>query len=164
VDAVHLIDGHLVVFEVVVVETLLEDAGEEIVGEDVLLGEACCRDGFEARQVGEVFGMATLDGCEGVVGELIIVTIVPEGGGAFGGVLEVGLIELFEESVLGGEAGFARRGRGLGGEGVGCGEGEAGGEEQREKLRAHEARVAEVISDLRYFLWLQFRVQSATVP
>ncbi len=103
VDAVHLVDGHLVFFEVVVVEALLEDAGEEVVGEDVLLGKAGGGDGFEAGEIGDVGGVAAIDGGEGAVGELVVVAIVSVGGGALGGVLEVGLVELFEESVLGGE-------------------------------------------------------------
>ena len=39
-DAVPLVDGYLVFFEVVVVQALLEDAAEEVVGERVLFGEA----------------------------------------------------------------------------------------------------------------------------
>ena len=101
VDAVHLIDGHLVLFELVVVESLLEDASEEVVGEDVLLGEVGGGDGLEAFEEGDVGGVATADGCERAVGELIVVAIVSVGGGALRGVLEIGLIELFEESILG---------------------------------------------------------------
>jgi hypothetical protein len=128
VDAVHLVDGHLVLFEIVVVEVLLEDAGEEIVGENVLLGEACGRDGFEAGEVGDVGRMAAIDGGERAVGELVVVAVVSVGGGALGGVLQVGLVELFEESVLGGETSVD--GGGLGGQGAGGGDGEATGKEQ----------------------------------
>ena len=131
VDAVHLVDGHLVLFEVVVVEALLEDAGEEVVGEEVLLGEAGGGDGLEAGEVGDVGGVAAGDGAEGAVGELVVVAIVSVGGGALGGFFEVGLVELFEESVLGGEAGVD--GGGLGGEGVRGGDGEARGKEQGQR-------------------------------
>jgi hypothetical protein len=141
VDAVHLIDGHLVLFEFVVVEALLEDASEEVMGENVLLGEAGGGDGFEAGEVGEVGGVAAIDGGEGAVGELVVVSIISVGGGALGGVLEVGLIELFEESVLGGEASVD--GGCLGFEGVRGGDDEASGEEQRKELRAHGVRLAE---------------------
>jgi hypothetical protein len=127
VNAVHLVDGHLVVFEFVVVEALLEDAGEEVVGEDVLLGEAGGGDGFEAGEIGDVGGVAAVGGGERAVGELVVVAIVSEGCGALRDVLEVGLIELFEESVLGGEARID--GGCLGGEGVCGGDGEASGEE-----------------------------------
>jgi hypothetical protein len=106
VDAVHLVYGHLEFFEVVVVETLLEDAAEEVVREDVLLGEAGGGNSLEAGEVGEVGGVAAIDGGEGAVGELVVVAIVSVGGGALGGVLEVGLVELFEESVLVGETSF----------------------------------------------------------
>jgi hypothetical protein len=162
VDAVHLVDRHLVVFELVVVETLLEDASEEVVGEDILLGEAGGGDGFEAGEVGDVGGVAAIDGGEGAVGELVVVAVVSEGGGALGGILEVGLIELFKESVLGSEARVD--GGGLGVEGVREGDGEAGGEKQRKEPWAHEGRVADVISRLRDFCAAVRRVQAATVP
>jgi hypothetical protein len=141
VDAVHLVDGHLVLFEIVVVEALLEDAGEEIVGENVLLGEAGGRDGFEAGEVGDVGGMAAIDSGERAVGELVVVAIVSIGGGALGGVLEVRLIELFEEGVLSSET--TVDGGGLGGQGAGCGNSETRGKEQDEELRAHKVRLAE---------------------
>jgi hypothetical protein len=132
VDSVHLVDGHLVVFELVVVEALLEDAREEVMGEKILLGEAGGGDGFEAGEVGDVGGMAAVDGGEGAVGELVVVAIVSVGSCALGCVLEVGLIELFEESVLGSEARVD--GGGLGVEGVRQGDGEAGGQKQRKEL------------------------------
>ena len=144
VDAVHLVDGHLVFFEVVVVEALLNDAGEEVVGEDVLLGEAGGGDGFEAGEVGDVGGVAAIDGGEGAVGELIVVAIVSVGGGALGGVFEVGLVELFEESVLGGETSVDGGGRGFERSGSGW---RAGRDRRRgagvKSSRAHEVRLAE---------------------
>ena len=162
-DAVHLVDGHLVFFEVVVVEALLEDAGEEIMGEEVLLGEASGGDGFEAAEVGDVGGVAAVDSGEGSVGELVVVTIVSEGGGPLGGILQISLIELFEESVLSGEARV--HGGSLGVQRVRQGNGEAGGEEQRKELWAHEGRVADAISGLRYFLERYFGcLQLARVP
>ena len=108
VRAVHLRDGHLVFFEAVVVEALLEGAHEQVVGELILLGEAGGGDGFEAGEKGLVGGVPAGDAGERVVVELVVVAVVAVGGGALGGVLEVGLILLFEESVLGGEAGFER--------------------------------------------------------
>jgi hypothetical protein len=156
VDAVHLVDGHLVFFEVVVVEALLEDANEEVVGEDVLLGEAGGGNGFEAAEVSDIGGVSAIDGGEGTVGELVVVAVVSEGGGAFGGVLEVGLVELFEESVLGGETSVD--GGGLGSQGVGGGDGEARGKEQSRELGAHELRVAEDA------LGSSSRCQAAMVP
>jgi hypothetical protein len=135
VDAVHLVDGHLELFKFIVVEALLEDAAEEVVGEDVLLGEASGGNGFEAGEVSDVGGVAAVDGGEGAVGELVVVAIVSVGGGALGGVLEVGLIKLFEESVLSCETSVD--GGGLGVEEVGGGDSEARGKEQRQELRAH---------------------------
>jgi hypothetical protein len=48
VDAVHLVDGHLILFELVVREALLEDADEEVVGEEILFGKPGGGEGFEA--------------------------------------------------------------------------------------------------------------------
>ena len=108
VRAIHLRDGHLVLFEAVVGEALLEGADEQIVGEQVLLGEAGGGDGFEAGEKGLVGGVAAGDAGERDVVELVVVAVVAVGGGALGGELEIGLVLLFEEGVLSGEAGFER--------------------------------------------------------
>ena len=39
-----------------------------------------------------------------MVGELVVVAVVAEGGGALGKIAEIGLVLLFENGVLGGEA------------------------------------------------------------
>ena len=51
-DAVLLVDRHLVLFEVEVGDALLQDANQEVVGELVLIGEAGGRDGLEAGEEG----------------------------------------------------------------------------------------------------------------
>ena len=86
-------------------------------------GKPVVGDGLEAAEVSGVGGVAAIDGGERAVGELVVVAIVSAGGGALGGVLEIGLGELFEESVLGGETSVY--GGGLGGQGLGGGNGEA---------------------------------------
>jgi hypothetical protein len=87
VDALLLVDGHLVSFEVEVLDALLELALHELVGEEILVGEAGGVDGGEADEVGLVVGVEPGDVGEGVVGELVVVAVVADGGGALGGVL-----------------------------------------------------------------------------
>ena len=104
VDALLLVDGHLVVLEVEGLDALLELALHELVGEEILVGEAGGVDGGEADEVGLVLGVLRGDAGERVVGELVVVAVVADGGGALGGVLEAGLPLVFEEGVLGGDA------------------------------------------------------------
>ena len=63
-DAILLVDGHLVLFEIEVGDALLEDTNEEVVREMVLVGEACGRDGFKPGKKGLVDLVALGDGCE----------------------------------------------------------------------------------------------------
>ena len=51
-NAVLLVDRHFVLFEVEVGDALLKDTNEEVVGELVLVGEACGADGLEAAEEG----------------------------------------------------------------------------------------------------------------
>ena len=51
---------HLVFFEVVILNALLQLAEEEIVGDPVLLGEARGIDGLDAGQIGEFALMVTV--------------------------------------------------------------------------------------------------------
>ena len=46
-DAILLVDRHLVFFEIEVGDALLQDANEEVVRELILVGEACGRDRLE---------------------------------------------------------------------------------------------------------------------
>src|SRR5260370_6838165 len=90
-------------FELEVGDALLEDTNEEVVGELVLVGEANSRDGFKSGKEGLVSLVSLGDSAKGVVGELVIVAVVAEGGGALGKVAEIGLVLLFENILLGGE-------------------------------------------------------------
>ena len=67
-DALLLVDGHLVGLEVEVLDALLELALHELVGEEVLFGEVGGVDGGEADEVGLVVGVELGDVGEGVVG------------------------------------------------------------------------------------------------
>ena len=50
VNAVLLIDGHFIFFEVKVGDALLQNANEQVVGELILIGEAGGGDGLQARE------------------------------------------------------------------------------------------------------------------
>ena len=63
-DAILLIDWHLVLFEVEVGDALLEDTNQEVMGELVLVGEARTGDGFKPAKEGLVGVVAPGDGCE----------------------------------------------------------------------------------------------------
>ena len=103
-DAILLVDWHLVLFQVEVGDALLEDTNQKVVGELVLVGEARSRDGLEPGKEVLVDLVALGDGVERVLGELVVVAVVAESGGALGKVAEIGLVLLFEKGVLGGEA------------------------------------------------------------
>src|SRR5260370_42645598 len=102
-DAVLLVDGHLVFFEVEVSDALPEDTGQEVVGL-VLVGEPGSWNGFEPSKEVHVGLVALNDGVERVFGELVVVAVVAESGSALGKVSEGGLILLLEKCVLGGHA------------------------------------------------------------
>ncbi len=102
-NAILLVDWHLVLFEIEVGDPLLQNADEEVVRELVLVGEASAGDGFQPRQEGLVGLVALGNGFERVLGELVVVAIVAKGGGALGKVAEIGLVLLFEKGVLSGK-------------------------------------------------------------
>jgi len=103
-DAVLLVDGHLILFEIVVSDALREDTNEEIVRKLILIREASGGDrGEPGKEV--LIGLVILgDGVEGTVAKLVVVAIVAEGGGPLGKVAEIALILLVEKCVLGSEA------------------------------------------------------------
>src|SRR5208282_6331467 len=103
-DAILLVDWHLVLFEFEVSDALPEDTNQEVVGELVLVGEARTRDGFKPAKESLVGVVAPGDGCERVLGEPVVVAVVAEGGSALRKVAEIRLVLLFEKGVLGGEA------------------------------------------------------------
>src|SRR5208283_5835205 len=89
VDAILLIDGHFVLFEVEVGDALLQNANEQVVGELILVGESGGGDGLEAREEIAVDLIALVNGGERVFGELVVVAIVAEGRGALREIAEV---------------------------------------------------------------------------
>src|SRR6266478_6875709 len=103
-DAILLVDRHLVLFEVEVGDALLEDTSEQVVGDLVLIGEARTRDVFKTGQESLVGLMALGDSVERVLGELVVVSVVAESGGTLGKVAEIGFVLLFEKGVLDGQA------------------------------------------------------------
>ncbi len=104
VDAVLLVDRHLVFFKVEIGTALAEQTHQDVVGELVLVVEAGSRDGFQTDQKRFVGLVALGNGVERVIGELIVVAVVAVGGGALGRIAEIGFVLLVEKGVLGGEA------------------------------------------------------------
>ena len=72
-------ERHLVLFEVVVLDALLDLAEKQIVGDEVLLGKAGGIDGLDPRQVGKV-ALVSSGWCgQGVIAELVVVAVVADG-------------------------------------------------------------------------------------
>ena len=63
-DAILLVDWHLVLLEVEVGDALLKNTHQEVAGELVLAGEARMRDGFKSAEEGLVGTVTLNDGCE----------------------------------------------------------------------------------------------------
>jgi len=63
-DAILLVDGHLVLFEVEVGDALPEDANQKVVGELVLIGESSTRDGSQPAQEGFISFVTLNDGVD----------------------------------------------------------------------------------------------------
>jgi hypothetical protein len=103
VDAVLLVDGHFEFFQIEIGDALLEDTNEEILRELILIREAGGGYGLKTVEESAVGLVALSDGGEGIVGELVIVTVVSEGGGALREVAQVGFVLFIEKGVLGGE-------------------------------------------------------------
>src|SRR5258708_13787088 len=103
-NAILLVDWHLVFFEVEVGDTLLQDTNQEIVGKLVLVGESSARDGFKPGEEGLIRLVVLGDGVERTVGELVVVAVVSECASALGKTAEIGLVLLFKKRILGGEA------------------------------------------------------------
>ena len=103
-DAILLVDRHLIFFEVEVGDALLKDASQEIMGELVLVGEGGGWDGFKSgKEI--LIGLVVLgNGVEGVFSELIVVAVVAEGCGTLGEVAEIRLVLFLKKGVLSGEA------------------------------------------------------------
>src|SRR5258706_12852854 len=100
-NAILLVDWHLVFFEVEVGDTVLQDTNKEIVGKLVLVGESSARDGFKPGEEGLIRVVVLGDGVERAVGELVVVAVVSEGGSALGKIAEIGFVLLLKKSVQG---------------------------------------------------------------
>jgi hypothetical protein len=103
-DAVLLIDGHLVFLEVEIGDALLKDANEEVVGKLILVGKTGGGDGLKAREEGTVGLIAAGDGGERIVGELIVITVISKSGGALRETAKFSFVVFVKEGVLRGES------------------------------------------------------------
>ncbi len=104
VDAVLLVDGHLVLFEIEVGDALLEDANEQVVRELVLIGESAGGNGVEAREKAFIRFVVLHDAVERVVVELVVIAVISEGRGALREIAEFGLVLFIEKGILRGNA------------------------------------------------------------
>ena len=89
VDAAHLVDGHLPLFELGGFLVFGELAQEQIAADFFLVGESIGIYGGEAHEEGLFAGEAVVEGLHGVVGDLVVEALVAEGRGELGGMGEV---------------------------------------------------------------------------
>jgi len=110
VDAAHLVDGHLPLFEFGGFLVFGEGAQEQLAADLFLVGESGGVDGGEAEEEALFAGQAVVEGLDGVVGDLVVVALVAERGGKLRVVAEVVLPVVLEEGVEVLAAVFERRG------------------------------------------------------
>ena len=106
VRAPHLRDGHLPRLEFGFLLLLDELAHHQIVAEDLLIGQAGGIDGGESNDVVAAASKLVVVGGDRVVGELVVVALVADGGGKLRGVAELLLPHLGEERLERGAAVF----------------------------------------------------------
>ncbi len=104
-------EWHLVLFEIVVLDTLLELAEKKVVGDEVLLGKIGRIDSLDPRKVGKIALVPRGGRGEGVIAELVVVAVVADGRGQGGIHLERDLPGIGEQRVLSGKARSNRSGR-----------------------------------------------------
>ena len=104
VDAVLLIDRHLILFEIVVGNALLQHSNQQIVRKLIAIVEPCGRNGLQSREKVFVGFVKLSDGCERALGKLVVIAIVPKSSGAFGKVAQIGFVLLIENRILSGNA------------------------------------------------------------
>src|SRR5712675_1393554 len=100
VDAVKLINRHLVFFQIEIGDTLLEDSNKKVVGKLILVREAVRADRIEPAQEAAVRLITFCDGSKRVVAELVVISIIAVRGRASGKIAQVRLVLLVKESVL----------------------------------------------------------------
>ena len=122
-QALVLVDGHLPLLEGSGLLVVDEGAEHEFGGELLLVREAGGVDGGEALDEGAAAGERVVVGAGRVVGELVVVALVAEVGGVLGGVAELVLPYLIEETGELARAGGDVLREVLRGDGGGCGRG-----------------------------------------
>src|SRR5580704_6714010 len=103
-DAIKLVDRHLVFFELEVGNTLLQTAYQQVVGKLILIGETRSRDGLKPRKKSLVDFLAMNDGCKREVSKLVVVTVVAKISGPLRELTDIGLVLFVKKSVLRREA------------------------------------------------------------
>ena len=101
VDAVHLVEGHLPLFELGGLLVLVELAQQQVLADLFLISETGWVDGREAKLEPLLAREPVVDGLHGVIADLVVVTQVADDGGELGIVLELVFPVVVEEIVEG---------------------------------------------------------------
>src|ERR1700722_203901 len=103
-DAIKLVDRHLVFFELEVGNTLLQAAYQQVVRKLVLIAETRSRDGLKPRKQSLVDFLPIDDGSKRMIRKLVVVTVVAKISGPLRELTEIGLVLFVKKSVLRREA------------------------------------------------------------
>ncbi len=104
VNAILLVDRHLVFFEIKIRDALLQHTNHEVVRELILTREAGTRNRLEAAQEAFVGIMALHNRRERILPELVVIAIIAIGGSPLRKVAEIRLILIIVKSILSREA------------------------------------------------------------
>ena len=97
-------DRHLVFFEPKIGNALLEDANQQVVRKLVLIGESLGRDGLQPLEKRFVRLVPLGNRVERVVGEPVVVAVVPERSRALRKIAQICFVLLVEKTILCGQA------------------------------------------------------------
>jgi hypothetical protein len=98
--AAHLANRHLVFFEVIVVDALLQRAQQNLVGHRILFGKAGRLDGFQAREKMLVIRVLGAECCQGPSVQSVIIPIIAVCGRLLRVDFDVSLIPFLEKRIL----------------------------------------------------------------
>src|ERR1700722_6301815 len=104
----HVIHRHLVFFELEIRDSLRQRTLHHLVRQFVLFRKAGRRNGVQARQKTLIGGLLTLISRGRKIFQLIVISVIADGGRAFRVSLEIRLVLLLEKRVLRGNPGGGR--------------------------------------------------------
>src|SRR5208337_948160 len=103
-DAVLLVDRHLVLFQIEVGIALLEHANQQVARKLVPFRKVRARDGLDSRQELPVGLIALNNRVQRVLRQLVVISVVAVGSRPLGKIAKIGLVLLVEDRVLGSHA------------------------------------------------------------